>query len=451
MSVEALLSTLGAGVGLAWLALPVFAALARQNRGAAPTAYHRALVLALALGTCALALPVLRAAWVALAGAPALDTSTFAPFAPLRVVGRWMAPLIGSSEHAWLGSPASHALSALALLWLVAAAVGSVQLMSACARLRRRHAGATLAEGNVRLCAERVARGLGIRMPRLLVSAAASLPFSMGFRVPTVVLPESAVGASERDLGFMLQHELSHIARGDTRVAFWVSLMSVVFTLHPTARRLAREIAFAREASVDAQVATTSALEYARFLLRAVESAHADDRSCNPAVVSMAGTALNRRIDMLTSNAPHRSPSARTNVSLTVSALALLTLVGVAPSSWGAADAGNPPGAGDKPDAFSPRLSDEPPGRLSPETIRRVVREHYGAFRVCYEALPEMVPTRATLRFTIGTDGRVVEGSVGAEIDQLGQCVERVMFALVFPAPVGGVVTVVYPVIFAPG
>jgi len=448
MSVEALLSALGAGVVLAWLALPAFAALAQQSRRAAPPAYHRALVLALVLGTCALSLPVLRAAWVAFAGAPALDSWRFAP---LRIVGRWMAPLIGSSEQAWLTSPASRALSLLALLWLVATAVGSVQLLRARARLLRRHAGAALAEGDIRRRAQQIAQGFGIRAPRLLVSANASLPFSMGYRVPTVVLPESAAGAAERDLDFMLQHELSHIARGDTRVAFWVSLASVAFTLHPTARRLAREIAFAREASVDAEVGATSALEYARFLLRALESARADDRCCNPVAVSMADTALTRRIDMLVSKTPHRSRSARTSVSLAVSALALFTVVAVAPASWGVADAGKEPDASDKSGAFDPRLRSQPFGRLAPDTIRSAVRESYGAFRACYEALPEMVSTRATLKFTIGTDGHVAEGTVSAEIPQLGQCVERAMFELVFPAPSGGIVTVEYPIIFAPG
>jgi beta-lactamase regulating signal transducer with metallopeptidase domain len=442
MSVEALLSALGAGVVLAWLALPAFAALAGQNRGAAPPAYHRALVLALALGTCALPLPILRAAWVAVAGAPALDSTSFTP---LRIVGRWMAPLIGSSEHSRLTSPTSRVFSAIALLWLVVIGVGFVQLLRARRVLLGRHASAALAKGNIRRHAEQIAQTLGIRAPRLLLSPGASLPFSMGYRVPTVVLPASAAGATERDLDFMLQHELSHIARGDTRMACWVSLAGVVFTLHPTARRLAREIAFAREASVDAEVAATSALEYARFLLRVVESARSDDRHCNSDVVSMAGTALTRRIDMLTSKTPHCSQSVRTLASLAVSALALFTVVAVAPSSSGAPD------AGDKPGAFNPKLRSTPAGRLPPDTIRRVVRDSYAAFRKCYEELPKAVSTYATLAFSIGTEGHVTEGNVSAEIPQLGQCLERAMFEMVFPAPSGGIVTVTYPLMFEPG
>jgi beta-lactamase regulating signal transducer with metallopeptidase domain len=431
MSVEALLSGLGSGVVLAWLALPVFAVLARQNRGALPAAYHRVLVLAFALGACVLPLPLLRAAWAAAAGTPVLGS---AGFVPLRVVGRWIAPLIGETERAWLTSPLAQAFCVIGVLWMVAAAVAIVRLGSARAHLLHRHAGAVPAEGDVRRRGERIARQLGIAPPRLLVSASASLPFSMGYRVPTVVLPASAAEAAERDLDFMLQHELAHIARGDTRVAFWVSLASVLFTLHPTARRLVREIAFAREASVDAEVAATGALEYARFLLRALESAQADDGACNPAAISMADTALTRRIDMLVKKSPHRSRSARTALSLAASAVALLALVGVAPSSWGA-----------------PQEEKPASGNLPREQVERVVRQSYGAFRICYEELPKMVPTKATLSFTIGVDGRVTEGRVEAEISQLGQCVERAMFGLVFPAPVGGVVTVVYPVVFEPG
>jgi hypothetical protein len=269
----------------------------------------------------------------------------------------------------------------------------------------------------------------------VLVSAGASLPFSTGCWAPTVVLPATAVEAAERDLDFMLHHELTHISRGDTRVAFWVSLASTVFPLHPTARQLAREIAFAREASVDAVVAATGALEYARFLVRSLESARAEDRLASPAVVSMADTALTRRIDMLVSTSAQRSGSARTWVSLAASALTLVALVGIAPSSWGETKYG--------------RVSVS--GRLAPDTIRRVVRDSFGSFRKCYEALPQMVPTTATMRFTIGEEGRVTQGEVTAEIQQLGECVRAAMFTLVFPPPVGGVVTVGYPIVFEPG
>jgi hypothetical protein len=59
---------------------------------------------------------------------------------------------------------------------------------------------------------------------------------------------------------------------------------------------------------------------------------------------------------------------------------------------------------------------------------------------------------RVAVHFTIASTGRVREGHVDAEQNPaLGRCVEQVMWRFIFPAPEGGVVTVVYPVLFAPG
>lgn len=89
--------------------------------------------------------------------------------------------------------------------------------------------------------------------------------------------------------------------------------------------------------------------------------------------------------------------------------------------------------------------------RLAPEVIQAVVREHYGAFRICYEALPEPRPaTRAKLSFTIGRDGSVVDGEVeSTEYPSLGRCLDPAMRSMQFPEPKDGIVTVTYPLEFA--
>ena len=443
MSVDAVLSALGSGVLLAWLVLPVLAAQARRSAQSEPTVYHRALVVALGLGLVAFALPALR---------PALSSVwdvSFGSEARSFTAGRvseWMVPLIGSSDAQWLGSPLSRALSALALAWLVLVSVAAARLLGSHRRLARLCRATTAAPPDIVARAERVAARLGIVPARIRISEDVALPFSAGFSKPLVVLPSRAREASAADLDFMLHHELAHIARGDTRTALAVSLANVVLALHPTARRLAREIAFAREASVDALVASSAPLEYAHFLVRSLETCRAGVAS--PALaVSMADTALTRRIDMLVSKNPRRSSSTVTWLSLGGSTLALIAIVSVAPTSWGAPPAG-----------FSPRMATGAPGegkapeRLPPETIREVVRSSYGAFTQCYEQLGHPLPsTHATLRFTIGLEGRVTEGSVEAEISTLGSCLDRAMRAFVFPAPKGGVVTVSYPLMFEPG
>lgn len=89
---------------------------------------------------------------------------------------------------------------------------------------------------------------------------------------------------------------------------------------------------------------------------------------------------------------------------------------------------------------------------LAPEVIRAVMRDALDRFRECYEALPQPRPVVASkLNFTIGAAGNVTAGHVDSEASPaLGQCLERVMLALRFPAPKAGAVTVGYPVQFGP-
>jgi hypothetical protein len=95
-------------------------------------------------------------------------------------------------------------------------------------------------------------------------------------------------------------------------------------------------------------------------------------------------------------------------------------------------------------------------GRLPPEAIRRIVRQNFGRFRLCYENALAHNPTlagRVTVRFVIGRDGSVasVENG-GSDISDpaVVRCVVRSFYGLSFPQPEGGIVTVTYPIVFAP-
>lgn len=96
-------------------------------------------------------------------------------------------------------------------------------------------------------------------------------------------------------------------------------------------------------------------------------------------------------------------------------------------------------------------------GRLPPEVIQRIVRQNYGRFRLCYEQGLVKNPNlegRVTVRFVIGRDGSVSNVSNGgSDIPDSGvvQCVIRAYYGLSFPQPEGGIVTVVYPIMFSPG
>lgn len=96
-------------------------------------------------------------------------------------------------------------------------------------------------------------------------------------------------------------------------------------------------------------------------------------------------------------------------------------------------------------------------GRLPPEVIQRIVRQNYGRFRMCYEqglARNPNLEGRAQVRFVIGRDGSVSNvQNGGSDLPDSGvvSCVINAYYGLSFPQPEGGIVTVVYPIMFQPG
>jgi Ca-activated chloride channel family protein len=95
-------------------------------------------------------------------------------------------------------------------------------------------------------------------------------------------------------------------------------------------------------------------------------------------------------------------------------------------------------------------------GRLPPEVVQRIVRQNFGRFRLCYENGLRNNPNlqgRVSVRFNIGRDGAVANvGNGGSDLpdSSVVSCVIRSFSGLAFPQPEGGIVTVVFPVVFAP-
>jgi hypothetical protein len=95
-------------------------------------------------------------------------------------------------------------------------------------------------------------------------------------------------------------------------------------------------------------------------------------------------------------------------------------------------------------------------GHLPPEVIQRVVRQNFGRFRSCYEMGLRGNPNlegRVTARFVIGRDGAVSNVSAGGDLPDpsVRSCVASAFYALSFPAPDAGIVTVTYPIMLQPG
>jgi hypothetical protein len=95
-------------------------------------------------------------------------------------------------------------------------------------------------------------------------------------------------------------------------------------------------------------------------------------------------------------------------------------------------------------------------GRLPPEAIQRIVRANLGRMRGCYAdglAKDPSLEGRVAVKFVIDREGRVsfasAEGS-SFPSQSVSGCVARAFDALEFPAPEGGIVTVIYPLVFTP-
>jgi hypothetical protein len=94
-------------------------------------------------------------------------------------------------------------------------------------------------------------------------------------------------------------------------------------------------------------------------------------------------------------------------------------------------------------------------GHLSPDLIEKVVRQNFGRIRMCHEqglARSGARQGRVTVRFVIGRDGSVSNVSRGdstlADAETI-HCVLTSFSGLQFPAPEGGIVTVVVPLLLS--
>jgi hypothetical protein len=94
-------------------------------------------------------------------------------------------------------------------------------------------------------------------------------------------------------------------------------------------------------------------------------------------------------------------------------------------------------------------------GRIPPEVIKRIVRQNFGRFRLCYEAGLRNNPAlkgRVSTKFVIDRKGAVsfvADGGSDIPDANVVACVVRGFSELSFPEPEGGIVTVIYPLSFS--
>jgi outer membrane biosynthesis protein TonB len=94
-------------------------------------------------------------------------------------------------------------------------------------------------------------------------------------------------------------------------------------------------------------------------------------------------------------------------------------------------------------------------GRLMPEAVQRVVRQNFGRLRACYESGLVRDPGlegRVSVKFVIDREGAVAMAMPWSDTTlpdaSVARCVSKAYESMSFPRPEGGIVTVVYPVMF---
>lgn len=95
-------------------------------------------------------------------------------------------------------------------------------------------------------------------------------------------------------------------------------------------------------------------------------------------------------------------------------------------------------------------------GILDAGSVNKVVKSRLTAIKMCYERSLKKNPTlegKISIRFTIGTSGRVTKASVAADTlkdPEVSSCVVSKVKTFVFPKPEGGAVEYVFPFVFKP-
>lgn len=92
-------------------------------------------------------------------------------------------------------------------------------------------------------------------------------------------------------------------------------------------------------------------------------------------------------------------------------------------------------------------------GALPKEVIARIVRQHFGALRMCYEQGLQRDPNlhgKVTVKFVIDKTGAVTIATATGFDGDVDTCLAARFRTFAFPAPEGGIVTVQYPLEFAP-
>ncbi|MCP4570841.1 MAG: M56 family metallopeptidase [bacterium] len=308
------------------LVLSLALAVERSLRRGAPRFRHHLLTLgtvvllalpvalALAPDWTSPVLPTLDDSWLAgmdLEPAP-VSSGTVDPAvaASAETIG-WepVAPQIGDSA----GPRGISALPWLVMVWSAGAAWVLLRLAVGHARIRRTVASAALDPAFAHALSAAGRRlGLG-RLPRMLISGEAVIPFTWGVLRPCIVLPAAARDWSASRLELVLLHELAHIKRRDALTNAVSQLSIMLHWFNPLAWLVRSRLMDQQEQASDDLVLDTGvrASEYAICLVDFARSVRAGHRPPDFQVAMAGRSRLDGRVKAILGRADCPGSSVR--------------------------------------------------------------------------------------------------------------------------------------------
>lgn len=165
------------------------------------------------------------------------------------------------------------------------------------------------------------------RGAQLLISRQIAAPMAVGFFKPAVLLPHAvATESTDAQMGYVLRHELAHLARGDDWANLVQQFVTALFFFHPGILFLSRRLTREREIACDdhALAALKAPRDYALFLTEFASRMKGRDFTAAPAAWS-SNSQLKERIGMILDKKRNASPrTSRAGVSAMAAATFLL-------------------------------------------------------------------------------------------------------------------------------
>jgi Zn-dependent protease with chaperone function len=301
-------------------------------------------------------------------------------------------------------------------------------------------------------------------------------PMVVGLLEPRIVLPDVLLDGASRDaLACVVKHEAAHVRRGDAWLSAALELLLVVcWPVAPLWLAVVRVRHLMELACDEAALEGADPAERRRYGHVLLDVAEHAAFAFSQAGSLHFGATLRARIEAIAMQRPWPRAVQASLVTAVVVALAACSSAGpgAAPQATGGT---HPAAAGGVVDEYgyeyegdslrnasaaakspAPEGTTNSAGRLAPEVIQTVVRAGFGSFRTCYEsALQKNAQLRGTVTvsFAIEPSGAVENASDhGSDVPDPAfvACVVDGFSRLSFPAPQGGYVTVIYPVVFDP-